>query len=115
MGKKPLEIVAGGIDSNENPRQAIIREIKEEIGVKPISVKKICSLHVAPDCLDEITHLFIATVPKITNFQIFNKKQNELIEIIPVFINKISDELKKNTNQNLVTRLALLEIMKLKI
>ena len=36
----PLEIVAGGIDSNENPRQAIIREIKEEIGVKPISVKK---------------------------------------------------------------------------
>ena len=111
----PLEIVAGGIDSNENPRQAIIREIKEEIGVKPISVNKICSLHVAPDCLDEITHLFIATVPKIKNFQIFNKKQNELIEIIPVFINKISNELKKNTNQNLVTRLALLEILKLKI
>jgi ADP-ribose pyrophosphatase len=111
----PLEIVAGGIDPYENPRQAIIREIKEEIGVKPISVKKICSLHVAPDCLDEITHLFIATVPKITNFQIFNNKQKELIEIVPVPRNKISEELKKNTNQNLVTRLALLEILKLKI
>jgi len=111
----PLEIVAGGIDSNENPRQAIIREIGEEIGVKPISVKKICSLHVAPDCLDEITHLFVATVPKITNFQIYNKKQNELIKIVPIFIDKISDEIKKNTNQNLVTRLALLEILKLKI
>ena len=111
----PLEIVAGGIDHNENPRQAIIREIKEEIGVKPISVKKICSLHVAPDCLDEITHLFIATVPKIINFQIFNKNQKELIEVVPVPRNKISEELKKNTNQNLVTRLALLEILKLKI
>ena len=111
----PLEIVAGGIDPNENPRQAIIREIKEEIGVKPISVKKICALHVAPDCLDEITHLYVATVPKITNFQIFNKKQKELIKIVPVSINKIYEELKKNTNQNLVTRLALLEILKLKI
>ena len=69
----------------------------------------------APDCLDEITHLFVATVPKITNFQIYNKKQNELIKIVPIFIDKISDEIKKNTNQNLVTRLALLEILKLKI
>ena len=59
--------------------------------------------------------LYVATVPIITNFQIFNKKQKELIEIVPVSINKISEELKKNTNQNLVTRLALLEILKLKI
>ena len=44
-----------------------------------------------------------------------DKKQKELIEIVPVSINKISEELKKNTNQNLVTRLALLEILKLKI
>ena len=69
----------------------------------------------APDCLDEITHLFIATVPKIINFQIFNKNHKELIEVVPVPRNKISEELKKNTNQNLVTRLALLEILKLKI
>ena len=51
----PLEIVAGGIDPNENPRQAIIREIKEEIGVKPISVKKICSclLYTSPSPRDQ--------------------------------------------------------------
>ena len=111
----PLEIVAGGIDKNENPKQAIVREIKEEIGVKALSIKKLCSLHIAPDCLDEITHLYIALVPKISNFQIFNKDQKELIEIVPIKYNQISKLLKDNKYQNVVTRLAMLEILKLKI
>ena len=37
----PLEIVACGIKNKESSRQAVIREIKEELGVKPISVKKL--------------------------------------------------------------------------
>jgi len=111
----PLEIVAGGIDKNENPKQAIVREIKEEIGVKALSIKKLCSLHIAPDCLDEITHLYIACVPKISNFHIFNKNQKESIEIVPIQYKKISKLLDENKYQNVVTRLAVLEILKLKI
>ena len=47
----PLEIVAGGINKNETSKKAIIREIKEELGINVISVKKIDSLIIAPDCL----------------------------------------------------------------
>ena len=68
----PIEIVAGGINKNETSKKAIIREINEELGVKVISVKKIDSLIIAPDCLEEITDLYFAEVPIIQNFEISN-------------------------------------------
>ena len=37
----PLEIVAGGINNNETSRQAALREIKEELGIAPLSLKKL--------------------------------------------------------------------------
>ena len=111
----PLEIVAGGINKKESSRQAIIREIKEELGVKPISVKKLESLIIAPDILEEITEIYLAYVPRITNFKIINPNEGEYIKIIPMKKKQILEILKTNRTQNIVTKYSFLKIKELKI
>ena len=111
----PLEIVAGGINKKESSRQAIIREIKEELGIKPISVKKLESLIVAPDILEEITDIYFAYVPKVTKFKIINTNEGEYIKIIPLKKKQILEILKTSKTQNIVTKYAFLKIKELKI
>ena len=111
----PLEIVAGGINKKESSRQAIIREIKEELGVKPISVKKLESLIIAPDILEEITDIYLAYVPRIKNFKIINPNEGEYIKIIPMKKKQILEILKTIKTQNIVTKYAFLKIKEIKI
>ena len=112
---KPLEIVAGGIKRNESSRQAIHREIKEELGVTAVSIKKIDSLIIAPDCLEEITDVYLAEVPVIKKFEINNPKEGEYIKIISLKKDKALELINKNSIQNLVTKYALLKIRDIKI
>ena len=111
----PLEVVAGGIKKNETSRQAAIREIKEELGVKPLSLKKLDSLIIAPDCLEEVTDIFFAIVPKIINFRIINTKEGEDIEIIPLNKKEVLKFAKSKKTQNIVTKYSLIKILELKI
>jgi len=111
----PLEVVAGGINKKESSKKAIIREIKEELGVKAISVKKIDSLIIAPDCLEEITDLYFAEVPLIHNFEINNPAEGEFIKIIKLSKKEIKELLNKKKPQNIVTKIAFLKILETKI
>ena len=111
----PLEIVAGGINKNETSKKAIIREINEELGVKVISVKKIDTLIIAPDCLEEITDLYFAEVPIIHNFEIINPAESEFIKIIKLNKKEIKELLNKKRPQNIVTKIAFLKILETKI
>ncbi len=111
----PLEVVAGGIKKNETSRQAAIREIKEELGVKPLSLKKLDSLIIAPDCLEEVTDIFFAKVPKITNFEIINLKEGENIKIIPLSRKEVLKLAKSTKIQNIVTKYSLIKILELRI
>jgi 8-oxo-dGTP pyrophosphatase MutT (NUDIX family) len=111
----PLEIVAGGINKNETSKKAIIREINEELGVKVISVKKIDSLIIAPDCLEEITDLYFAEVPIIQNFEINNSAEGEFIKIIKLNKKEIKEQLNKKRPQNIITKFAFLKILETKI
>ena len=111
----PLEIVAGGINKNETSKKAIIREINEELGVKVISVKKIDSLIIAPDCLEEITDLYFAEVPIIQNFEISNPAEGEFIKIIELNKKEIKEQLNKKRPQNIITKFAFLKILETKI
>lgn len=111
----PLEVVAGGINKNESNKKAIIREIKEELGVEAISVKKIDSLIIAPDCLEEITDLYFAEVPIIHKFEIINPMEGEFIKIIKLSKKEIKELLSKKKPQNIVTKIAFLKILETKI
>ena len=53
-----LEIPAGKLESGEDPEKTIRRELVEEIGVKPRTLKKISSFYVSPGYTNEITHVY---------------------------------------------------------
>jgi len=61
IGKELLEIPAGGIDGEETPEEAVLREMQEETGYLPKKVTKLGGFYSAPGFCTEFMHLFLAT------------------------------------------------------
>lgn len=53
-----LELPAGKIDEEESPEDAILRELKEEVGVVPKSIQKIGIMYPSPGYTNEVIHLY---------------------------------------------------------
>ena len=60
-GRKLLEIPAGGIDGDEEPADAVRREMQEETGYLPNKVEKLGGFYSAPGFCTEYLHLYLAT------------------------------------------------------
>ena len=56
-----LEIPAGTLNKDEDPKLGAIRELEEEIGVRAANVEKLTEFYVSPGFLTEKMHLFLAT------------------------------------------------------
>lgn len=59
-GKHLLELPAGTLEMNENPEDAALRELEEEIGVTCEQIEKLTEFWVSPGFLTEKMHLFVA-------------------------------------------------------
>ncbi len=59
-GKYMLEIPAGGIDGDEEPTDAVRREMQEETGYLPKKVEKLGGFYSAPGFCTEYLHLYLA-------------------------------------------------------
>lgn len=59
-GKNLLEIPAGGIDGDETPEEAVVREMQEETGYLPQKVVRLGGFYSAPGFCTEYLHLFLA-------------------------------------------------------
>lgn len=57
-----LEIVAGGIEPDENPETSARREILEETGHKVLSLLRLGAVYPTPGYNNEIIHLYVASV-----------------------------------------------------
>jgi ADP-ribose pyrophosphatase len=55
-----LEVPAGTLEPNENPDDAVIRELREETGFRPSKIEKIGGIFVAPGYTTEYIHLYMA-------------------------------------------------------
>jgi ADP-ribose pyrophosphatase len=60
-GKELLEIPAGGIDRGESPEAAVVREMREETGLRPDKVERLGGFYLSPGFSSEYLHLFLAT------------------------------------------------------
>lgn len=56
-----LEIPAGTLEPNESPEKAAIRELREEIGYHPQSIKHLGGIFAAPGYTTEYIHIYLAT------------------------------------------------------
>jgi ADP-ribose pyrophosphatase len=54
-----LELPAGGLEPGEDPRQCAVRELQEEVGMKPASVEPFGGFFVAGSYTTEYIHFFI--------------------------------------------------------
>jgi ADP-ribose pyrophosphatase len=59
--KELLEVPAGGIDGDETPEEAVLREMQEETGFLPRKVVRLGGFYSAPGFCTEYLHLFLAT------------------------------------------------------
>jgi ADP-ribose pyrophosphatase len=61
VGKELLEIPAGGIDEGEEPEEAVVREMREETGLRPRKVEKLGGFYSSPGYTSEYLYLYLAT------------------------------------------------------
>ena len=61
FGQELLEIPAGKLEKGENPREAALRELKEECGLQAEEVRDLGPIYPTVGYDSEIIHLFLAT------------------------------------------------------
>jgi len=54
------EIPAGKLEHGEDPREAALRELREETGAVPETLTDLGTLIVSPGCYGEVLHLYLA-------------------------------------------------------
>jgi ADP-ribose pyrophosphatase len=59
--KELLEVPAGGIDPGEDAATAVIREMREETGLRPGKVERLAGFYLSPGFSSEYLHLYLAT------------------------------------------------------
>lgn len=86
-----VEIPAGKIDErDENPREAALRELNEEIGYESQNLQKICSFYTSPGFTDEYMTLYFAK----NLVKVDNKLPKDFGENIELFECSIKEALK---------------------
>lgn len=95
LGEVCIEIPGGCIDnSDENPQQAIARELKEETGYEFSYYEYLGRISANPSTNNNIMHMFLATGGRKTSAQSLD--DNEEIIIERYSIDEVKDMLRKN-------------------
>ena len=86
-----IEIVAGRLESSEDPKEGIIRELEEELGYKPLSIIEVDTFYVSPGGSSERIILFYIEVDETTKISSGGGliSENEDIKIIEISKDKI--------------------------
>lgn len=87
-----IELPAGKIELNEDPLNTIIREVEEEVGVKPLNATFIGKLYLTPGFCDEIIYLYYIDeyIETSTHFDF-----DESIDRIELTIDEAIDSIEK--------------------
>ena len=107
--KYKFELVGGLVDEGETLTQALKREIKEEIGVKALKLKKLTKYCPVPGYSDEIVHVYYAEVERIKDSHLYNKFENEEIKVSKLTLNQIKKINSSEQIQNVLTKVSIYE------
>ena len=109
--KYKFELVGGLVDEGESLTKALKREIKEEIGVKTLKLKKLTKYCPVPGYSDEIVHVYYAEVEKIKDSHLYNKFENEEIKVSKLTLNQIKKINSSEQIQNVLTKVSIYEYL----
>ena len=109
--KYKFELVGGLVNEGETLTKALKREIKEEIGVKTLKLKKLTKYCPVPGYSDEIVHVYYAEVEKIKDSHLYNKFENEEIKVSKLTLNQIKKINSSEQIQNVLTKVSIYEYL----
>ncbi|MEM1683018.1 MAG: NUDIX hydrolase [Ignisphaera sp.] len=107
INKWILEIPAGRIEFGESPEEAVVRELREEVGYVPKYVQKLVSVYMSPGYSDEVIHIYVA---KNLEYVGASPEKGELIEIVEVDIDKALEMILADNVVDAKTLIALLSV-----
>ncbi|MEM1542450.1 MAG: NUDIX hydrolase [Ignisphaera sp.] len=110
INKWILEIPAGRIEFGESPEEAVVRELREEVGYVPKYVQKLVSVYMSPGYSDEVIHIYVA---KNLEYVGASPEKGELIEIVEVDIDKALEMILADDAADAKTLIALLSVKQL--
>jgi 8-oxo-dGTP pyrophosphatase MutT (NUDIX family) len=79
-----LELPGGLVESGDSPREAALRELREETGYGPGTVSHLGSVHPNPAFLDNQCHMFLCRGAEPTGKQDLDEKEDIRIETLPL-------------------------------
>lgn len=104
-----LEVCAGIVEENEDPQEAVIREIEEETGYRIKEVKKIFEMYMTPGSVAEMLYYF--TAEYLSNQKINEggglEDENEDIEVIELSFEAAYNKIKSGEIKDAKTALLL--------
>jgi ADP-ribose pyrophosphatase len=106
-----LEIVAGGIEDGEDPAEATIRELKEEIGYTAGKLELLSSFWLAPGWCTEFMYAYLATDLSPSKL---SADDDEQISVITVPLNTVPSLIQSGEIQDVKSIAALLLAMRAK-
>ncbi len=109
--KYKFELVGGLVDKGESVTQALKREIREEIGVKTLKLKKLTKYCPTPGYSNEIVHVYYAEVEKINKKHFHNKIDNEEIKVSKLNIDQLKRINSSEQIQNVLTKVSIYEYL----
>ncbi|MGC8556650.1 MAG: NUDIX hydrolase, partial [Fervidicoccus sp.] len=95
---------AGRVEKGEDPRNAALRELKEETGYTAGNIEEVASFFVSPGYSDELMYLYIAEDLKKSEQSL---EKGELIRLKELSIKEVKEMLKKREITDGKTLLAL--------
>ncbi|WP_148683605.1 NUDIX hydrolase [Fervidicoccus fontis] len=104
INKWIIEIPAGRVEKGEDPRNAALRELKEETGYTARNIEEVASFFVSPGYSDELMYLYIAEDLKKSEQSL---EKGELIRLKELSIKEVKEMLKKREITDGKTLLAL--------
>ncbi len=88
-----LELPAGKLESNENPKECVKRELLEETGYVAEDVEFINSFYTSPGFSNEIIYMYYSKVDLKKSAQ---NEDDEVIELVELSLNEALDLIKEN-------------------
>jgi amino-acid N-acetyltransferase len=110
VGKKLLELPAGGIDPGEDPIECVRRELQEEIGYLPRKVRKIGGFYPSPGY--NTGYLYLFTARNLTPSRLVAEDTEE-IDVVRVPVEKIPQLLESGDITDAKTIIGLMRFLEI--